>query len=115
MSSSGAAEIATPPAAKPTRTEVRQRQTRVRLREVAYRLMSDQGVDATSIQQITDAANVGFGTFYNYYPSKEALAREVLDCIINNVGRRNDLITSTSARATQCASSPTPAASCCAK
>ncbi len=55
--------------------------------------MSAQGVDATTIQQITDAADIGFGTFYNYVPSKEALAQEVLDCMIHNVGERNDLIT----------------------
>jgi AcrR family transcriptional regulator len=78
---------------KLTRTAARQRQTRLRLREVAYELMSAQGVDATTIQQITDAADVGFGTFYNYSASKEALAQEVLDCMIHNVGQRNDLIT----------------------
>src|SRR5215204_2812420 len=80
-------------ASKPTRTEARQHQTRLRLRQVAYELMSAQGVDATTIQQITDAADIGFGTFYNYSPSKEALAQDVLDCMINNVGRRNDLVT----------------------
>ncbi|MEN9506994.1 MAG: hypothetical protein RI958_2920 [Actinomycetota bacterium] len=76
-----------------TRTEARQRQTRIRLREVAHALISERGVDATTIQQITDAADIGFGTFYNYYPTKEALAGDVLDCLINNIGQRNDLVT----------------------
>ena len=76
-----------------TRTAVRQRQTRIRLREVAYELMSTAGVDATTIQQITDAADIGFGTFYNYYESKDDLAQDVLDCVIHNIGERNDLIT----------------------
>ncbi len=80
-------------AARLTRTELRQRSTRLRLRQAAYELMSAQGVDATTIQQITDAADIGFGTFYNYVPSKEALAQEVLDCMIHNVGERNDLVT----------------------
>jgi AcrR family transcriptional regulator len=78
---------------RPTRTELRQRQTRIRLREVAYELMSTSGVDATTIQQITDAADIGFGTFYNYYDSKDDLAQDVLDCMIHNIGERNDLIT----------------------
>ena len=78
---------------KPSRTEIRQKQTRLRLREVAYELMEVNGVAATTIQQITDAANIGFGTFYNYAVSKEALAQEVLDCIIHNLGERNDLVT----------------------
>jgi AcrR family transcriptional regulator len=55
--------------------------------------MSAQGVDATTVQQITDTAHVGFGTFYNYAASKESLAREVLDCVIHNIGERNDLAT----------------------
>lgn len=78
---------------KPTRTELRQRQTRIRLRDVAHELMAANGVDATTIQQIADAADIGFGTFYNYYPTKEALAIDVLDCVIHNIGERNDLVT----------------------
>ena len=76
-----------------TRTAIKQRQTRIRLRQVAYDLMATQGVDATSIQQITDGTDIGFGTFYNYYASKEALALDVLDCAIHNIGERNDLVT----------------------
>lgn len=75
------------------RTEARQRQTRIRLREVAYDLIAAQGVDATTIQAITEAADIGFGTFYNYYPTKEALAGDVLDCLIHNLGMRNDRVT----------------------
>jgi AcrR family transcriptional regulator len=78
---------------KPTRTELRQRQTRIRLRSVAYELMAAAGVEATTIQQITDAADIGFGTFYNYYDGKDDLAQDVLDCMIHNIGERNDLIT----------------------
>lgn len=80
-------------AAKPTRTEARQRSTRIRLREVAHGLMSSQGVDTTTIQQITDAADIGFGTFYNYYATKEALAEDILDCLVDDLGRRNDHVT----------------------
>ena len=81
------------PVTKLTRTEQRQRATRRRLREVAYDLMSTAGVDATTIQQITDAADIGFGTFYNYFDGKDALAQDVLDCMIHHIGRQNDLIT----------------------
>lgn len=82
-----------PVASRPSRTEVRQRNTRLRLRQVAHQLISEQGVDVTTIQQITDGADIGFGTFYNYYATKEALAQDVLDCLIRNTGERNDLIT----------------------
>ena len=59
----------------------------------AHQLMAKQGVDATTIQQITEAADVGFGTFYNYFTSKDDLATQVLDCVIHNLGQRNDLVT----------------------
>ncbi len=87
------AGVASPMPPKPTRTELRQRQTRIRLRAVAHELMAANGVDATTIQQIADAANIGFGTFYNYFATKDALAVEVLDCVIHNLGERNDLAT----------------------
>jgi AcrR family transcriptional regulator len=75
------------------RVQQRQMKTRTKLIRAAHALMSSKGVDATSIQEITDAADVGFGTFYNYFTSKDDLAAQVLDCVINNLGRRNDLIT----------------------
>lgn len=75
------------------RVRKRQLRTRVQLLKAAHRLMSKQGVDATTIQQITDEADIGFGTFYNYFSSKDDLATQVLDCVINNLGRRNDLVT----------------------
>jgi AcrR family transcriptional regulator len=80
-------------ATKPGRSEQRRLRTRAQLLRAAYRLMSEKGVDATSIQEITEAADVGFGTFYNYFASKDDLATQVLDCVIGNIGRRNDLVT----------------------
>lgn len=82
-------------ATRPGRAAQRRERTRAALLRAAYRLMSRKGVDATSIQEITDHADVGFGTFYNYFASKDDLAAQVLDCVINNLGRRNDLITRT--------------------
>ena len=72
----------------------RRARTRVRLLRAAYALMSSKGVDDTSIQEITDRADVGFGTFYNYFSSKDEIASAVLDCVVNNLGRRNDLANS---------------------
>jgi AcrR family transcriptional regulator len=75
------------------RRATKRRRTRIALRSAAYDLMSAQGVDATTIAQITERAEVGFGTFYNYYPSKDALAEAVLDCVIHAIGLRNDAVT----------------------
>jgi AcrR family transcriptional regulator len=78
---------------KPRRAAARRQRTRATLLKAAYHLMSKKGVDATAIQEITDRADVGFGTFYNYFSSKDDLATQVLDCVINNIGLRNDLVT----------------------
>lgn len=51
--------------------------------------MSEQGVDETTIQQITTEADIGFGTFYSYFESKDVIAEQVLDCVIHNLGLRN--------------------------
>lgn len=76
--------------AEPTgRLAKKRRVTRARLLEAAYRVMSEGGVDAAKIKDITDLADVGFGTFYNYFESKDQLASQVLDCLINDFGRRN--------------------------
>jgi AcrR family transcriptional regulator len=71
----------------------RRRLTRARLLESAYQVMSRTGVDAAKIQEITDKADIGFGTFYNYFETKDQLASQVLDCVINDLGRRNEIAT----------------------
>jgi AcrR family transcriptional regulator len=75
------------------RIEKRRRATRARLLAAAYEIMTEVGVDAAKIKDITDRADVGFGTFYNYFETKDMLASQVLDCAINDFGRRNDIAT----------------------
>ncbi len=67
----------------------RRQQTRVNLLRAAYEVMSESGVDGAKIKDITDRADVGFGTFYNYFETKDEIAVQVLDCAINDIGRRN--------------------------
>jgi len=76
-----------------TRVSRRRLQTRRRLLEAAYGVMSTEGVDGATIQAVTERADVGFGTFYSYFKSKDDLAAQVLDCLINDLGRRNDSAT----------------------
>ena len=67
----------------------KRRDTRARLLEAAHDVMGVVGVDDAKIKDITDVADVGFGTFYNYFENKDALASAVLDCMIRDVGVRN--------------------------
>jgi AcrR family transcriptional regulator len=51
--------------------------TRAKLMAAASALFARQGVDNTRIQEITDEADVGFGSFYNHFDSKDAIVAAV--------------------------------------
>jgi AcrR family transcriptional regulator len=57
----------------PGRRERRRQETRERLFRAALRLFAQRGFLATKVEDITEAADVGKGTFFNYFPSKEHL------------------------------------------
>jgi AcrR family transcriptional regulator len=58
-------------APRPGRRERRHAETRERLMRSALRLFAERGFADTSIKDITDAADVGKGTFFNYFETKE--------------------------------------------
>ncbi|HOP08358.1 MAG TPA: TetR/AcrR family transcriptional regulator [candidate division Zixibacteria bacterium] len=61
----------------PSRRNRRKSATKARIVESALELLSRQEYGATTIEQVTEAADVGKGTFFNYFPSKEHLLNEV--------------------------------------
>ena len=64
--------------AQPTRLDRRKARTRRALVDAARRIVADRGTTQVSIQDITDEADVGFGSFYNHFESKDDLAREAV-------------------------------------
>lgn len=56
----------------PTRIDRRKARTRAALIAAAQRLLAE-GRTAVAIQEITDTADVGFGSFYNHFTSKDEL------------------------------------------
>jgi AcrR family transcriptional regulator len=52
--------------------------------------MARKGIGATSIQEITDTADVGFGSFYNHFGSKEDIAQAVMEDAIESFGDAAD-------------------------
>jgi AcrR family transcriptional regulator len=60
-------------AAKPTRLDRRKARTRRALIDAAVRLIAEGRGDRASIQEITETADIGFGSFYNHFQSKEQL------------------------------------------
>jgi AcrR family transcriptional regulator len=67
-----AAPVPSPSSAKPpNRRERRRAETRERIVRAALHLFCEREVVATTIEDITNAADIGKGTFFNYFPSKE--------------------------------------------
>jgi AcrR family transcriptional regulator len=65
------------PAPAEDRQARRKRETREKLINGAQRAMGQKGIEDTTIQEITDAADVGFGSFYNHFESKEAIVEAI--------------------------------------
>jgi AcrR family transcriptional regulator len=55
----------------PDRRQRRSSQTRERLFRAALDLFAQRGFADTTVEDITNAADVGKGTFFNYFPSKD--------------------------------------------
>src|SRR5437762_14121298 len=48
--------------------------TRRALSDAALRLFTDKGVDATTLEELADEAEVSKSTFFRFFPAKEAAA-----------------------------------------
>src|SRR5277367_6556584 len=59
---------------RPANPEVRKR-----LLAAGFELIHARGFAASGVKDITDAADVPKGSFYAYFPSKEAFAATILD------------------------------------
>ncbi|MCP4543998.1 MAG: TetR/AcrR family transcriptional regulator [Chloroflexi bacterium] len=56
-----------------SRRERKKIETRQRLMEAALQLFQEHGYDATTVEQIAEAADVAKSTFFNYFETKEAI------------------------------------------
>src|SRR5512143_3959523 len=61
----------TQPSGTPTRRDRRKLEIRERIVRAAVELFSSRGFSHTTVEDITETADVGKGTFFNYFPSKE--------------------------------------------
>jgi AcrR family transcriptional regulator len=69
----GSAERKNDAACPMSRRERRRAETRERLYAAALRLLSELEFDSVTIEMVTEAADVGKGTFFNYFSNKEAI------------------------------------------
>src|SRR5487761_2258419 len=63
----------------PGRNERRKARTRASLLDAARTLFARQGFEHTAIADITDTADLGVGSFYNHFDSKEDLLAALLE------------------------------------
>ena len=86
-----------PPA--PTRRQRRRLEIELRLLDASRSLFIEKGYDETTVAEIADAADVAYGTFFNYFPAKSDLLaamgeREVAELSeqLSTLARRPDRI-----------------------
>ncbi len=56
-----------------SRRERKKEETKERIVEAAFALFRKHGVEATTVEEICERADVAKGTFFNYFPRKEAV------------------------------------------
>jgi len=61
------------------RAQRRASKTRERLLKAALALFSEKGVDATAVEEITERADVGKGTFYRHFSDKNDLVIALIE------------------------------------
>ncbi|HKK52376.1 MAG TPA: TetR/AcrR family transcriptional regulator [Myxococcota bacterium] len=72
-------------APRPSRRERRRLEIRERIVERALSLFERQGYEATTVTEIARRADIAYGTFFNHFPSKLHLLREVSDLALQDL------------------------------
>lgn len=82
---------------EPAEGRVARRQRRIRdaLIQSARAVMSEKGVDGSTMLEIAERADVGAGTVYNYFKSKDELAVSVLEDMMHDLALRIERVTNT--------------------
>ena len=76
-----------------TRGERRRRRNRQALIEAGYQVMAQKGIDAATMSEITELADVGAGTVYNYFASKDELAMCIMEQVMDRLSQRIEAVT----------------------
>ncbi|NMD09292.1 MAG: TetR/AcrR family transcriptional regulator [Phyllobacteriaceae bacterium] len=77
------------------RVAQRQARNREALVQAGYRVMSKKGIDQATMQEIASLADVGAGTVYSYFKSKDELAIAVLERLMHDLALRIEAVTNT--------------------
>jgi AcrR family transcriptional regulator len=77
-----------------SRLDRRKARTRAALVAAARELLTSRDPAGVSIQEITEAADVGFGSFYNHFQSKQELFDAAVEEVMEEHGAMLDEVTS---------------------
>lgn len=65
------------------------------LLKIAYQMFIQKGYEETSVDEIIAEAHIAKGTYYYYFPSKEAMLEEVINMmIVDEVKRAREILSS---------------------
>lgn len=76
--------------ARPNRMSRQRQKTHNRLVDAALAVMAEKGADAATINDITEEADVGFGSFYNHFSSKEEILTVATEELFERIGGQID-------------------------
>ncbi|HVT50866.1 MAG TPA: helix-turn-helix domain-containing protein [Dongiaceae bacterium] len=71
-----------------TRHERRRRKNREALINAGYKIIAEKGIDAATMAEIAEAADVGAGTAYNHFASKDELVMVVMEQVMHRLAIR---------------------------
>jgi AcrR family transcriptional regulator len=69
----------------PSRRERKKAERRQAIYETAIKLFTERGFDAVTVDDITEAVDIGKGTFFNYFPTKEHILHEYRDRFYDDI------------------------------
>jgi AcrR family transcriptional regulator len=78
-----------------TRGERRKRLNREALIKAGYQIIAEKGIDASTMSEIAERADVGAGTAYNYFASKDDLVMAVMEKAMDQLAKRIETVTDT--------------------
>lgn len=78
-----------------TRTERKRKRNQEALISAAYQVISAKGIDSATMGEIAELADVGSGTVYNYFASKDDLMIAVMEQVMHDLAERIQQVTDT--------------------
>jgi AcrR family transcriptional regulator len=89
------AAMSTVSATPESRRDRRKKRNRQALIDAGVRVMAEKGIDAATMVEIAERADVGAGTAYGYFASKDDLAVSVMEQVMERLAQRIEAVTDT--------------------